>query len=424
MVRSAPAPRRSAAARARRPPARSAATATNVPPMRPASTGRAAPNANVCGNTCLDAPCNANQCLVCNQQQGTCVTTCTNPDLPNCCNGTCRECCNNNQCAPSEICLNFTCCATANVCGNVCLDAPCDTSECQQCNPNTGACVSTCTADETCCGGDCVPTASLCGSICGNVCEAPTPNCCGTECEECCNNSQCNEAGCEICSGNQCVSKCSGETPDCNGSGTCICNAVSCVGGCCNTTTGACVDYDDQTDTICGASGNCAACDTANCFHCNASDGTCDFGCSGSTPVCNGSGVCVECTQNSDCNENLCEICSGNQCVSKCSGETPDCSGSGTCICNATSCVGGCWQLDKWCVRRLRRSDGRHLRGGRRLRAVRHRQLLPLRHSRRDVRPCLHRRSDMLQRPMRDDERPLWRRLRQCLYCWSDLLRQ
>ena len=70
-------------------------------------------------------------------------------------------------------------------------------------------------------------------------------------------------------------------------------------------------------------------------------------------------GTCVQCLDNSDCDEDACEICNleTNVCEAGCSGETPDCNGSGTCVCNATSCVGGCCN-GSTCVPYAQQSDG------------------------------------------------------------------
>ena len=75
------------------------------------------------------------------------------------------------------------------------------------------------------------------------------------------------------------------------------------------------------------------------------------------TPLCNGSGTCVECIGNGDCDTAACEVCTNNVCESGCSGETPVCNGTGTCICNDTSCVGGCCN-GSTCVPYAKQSDG------------------------------------------------------------------
>ena len=68
--------------------------------------GSCCATANVCGSTCLAAPCNASQCLTCDPSSGTCVSTCTS----------------------GQICQNGTCVATCLPAG-----APCDINNFRQC---------------------------------------------------------------------------------------------------------------------------------------------------------------------------------------------------------------------------------------------------------------------------------------------------
>jgi hypothetical protein len=60
------------------------------------------PSANVCGSTCLTAPCDANQCLTCDPTSGTCASNCTSDQT--CSNGVC--------CASGKVGLSNGTCAT------------------------------------------------------------------------------------------------------------------------------------------------------------------------------------------------------------------------------------------------------------------------------------------------------------------------
>jgi hypothetical protein len=82
--------------------------------------GSCCANANVCGSTCLAAPCDSSQCLTCDTTNGTCVGC---PQGQTCVNGTCcstSQVCNGVCCASGHSCLNGSCCPNDQVCGSSC----------------------------------------------------------------------------------------------------------------------------------------------------------------------------------------------------------------------------------------------------------------------------------------------------------------
>ncbi len=105
--------------------------------------GSCCANANVCGSTCLAAPCAASQCQKCDPTTGTCVSTCTS----------------------TQTCIGGTCCDNANVCGSTCCDA------CSTCQG--GTCVSSCASGQSCCNGTC--SDCPCGKVklCNGTCATP-----------------------------------------------------------------------------------------------------------------------------------------------------------------------------------------------------------------------------------------------------------
>jgi hypothetical protein len=160
--------------------------------------GSCCANANVCGSTCLTAPCDSSQCQKCDPTSGTCV-----------------------GCPSGQTCLNGSCCANANVCGSTCLTAPCDASQCQKCDSTTGTCVSSCTSGQTCLNGQCV------NIVCTQAGGCTSPVLCPT-------NSNCicasTPEGPIVCVQNAAFSKCTKST-DCPAGQVC---AIGCQGGGCN----------------------------------------------------------------------------------------------------------------------------------------------------------------------------------------------
>ena len=64
-------------------------------------------SANVCGSTCLAAPCDSSQCLTCNPTSGTCVSTCSS-----------GQTCQNGMCVTPPVCPSGgDFCSFAVVCG-------------------------------------------------------------------------------------------------------------------------------------------------------------------------------------------------------------------------------------------------------------------------------------------------------------------
>jgi hypothetical protein len=144
------------------------------------------PHDRVCGNACLAAPCDAAQCLTCDAPAMVCRSMC--PDGQKCCNGTCIsifQCCP--ACPDGTTCLRgVECCPNDRGCGNACLAAPCDATQCLTCNAPGGVCVSSCSgATPACIGGTCrcLPTVPIspCPPSCTEV--GPCEGCCGHFCQ-------------------------------------------------------------------------------------------------------------------------------------------------------------------------------------------------------------------------------------------------
>jgi hypothetical protein len=322
-----------------------------------ATGGGAGQQCESCGSTCGSAAdtCRNRNC-VCGAGAG--AVECAAP-TGLCINGACRQCQNNNQCGPNELCCNNACtptgagpaqqCAACNTactqsnsnlcegrscrCGNnpacaggtpVCDDA---NGRCVQCLadgdcPNNGQCVANvcqvcdpadhagCAANQLCCNGACVATGGGVGescSACGNSCPQDSTSTCTNRVCRCGNNAACG-----------------GQTPFCNDApGMCTgcrndgdCNGQQCVAGACR----AC---DPSDDAGCVATGNTPVCG-AN-FQCRAcgNDGECSENPTGA--FCNSVvGRCRRCNEASDapcdlitpiCDEvdNRCEDCIGDQ---------------------------------------------------------------------------------------------------------------
>ena len=107
--------------------------------------GSCCANANVCGSTCLAAPCAASQCQKCDPTTGTCVSTCTS----------------------TQTCIGGNCCDNAHVCGSTCCDA------CSTCQG--GTCVSSCASGQSCCNGTCSDCPCGYVKLCNGTCAKPCP---------------------------------------------------------------------------------------------------------------------------------------------------------------------------------------------------------------------------------------------------------
>jgi hypothetical protein len=113
------------------------------------------------------------------------------------------------------LCSNGKCaCPPANVCGSNCLSAPCDSSQCQTCNPGSGNCVG-CPSGQTCVNGSCCRNS-------GNTCSVNGDCCSGICCDGfCCSSGQ------ECLSNGTCANPCNCAVPG----GANVCPCLSCVCG-------------------------------------------------------------------------------------------------------------------------------------------------------------------------------------------------
>jgi hypothetical protein len=101
-------------------------------------------------------------------------------------------------CGSSATCLGGSCCANANVCGTVCLSAPCNSSQCETCDSSSGTCVG-CPSGHTCQNGTCCTntygTCSGNGDCCSGTCCQGT--CCGSG-QVCLSNGSCATPNCSV----------------------------------------------------------------------------------------------------------------------------------------------------------------------------------------------------------------------------------
>jgi hypothetical protein len=151
--------------------------------------GSCCANANVCGSTCLAAPCDSSQCLKCDPTSGTCVGC---PSGQSCLNGSCcpnSQVCNGVCCPSGQSCLNGSCCPNSRVCNGVCCPPTqsCQSGQCG-CGPGqvklcNGTCATPCPQGSTCSCGDCdfdndfenfYCTSGFVGGFCTSDCDCPT----------------------------------------------------------------------------------------------------------------------------------------------------------------------------------------------------------------------------------------------------------
>ena len=353
--------------------------------------GACCPNARACGAVCLEEPCNSAQCLVCNAQSGTCVSSCNGDQK--CCGGTCiakTRCCTEGTpdvCPSGKKCCGGTCIANSACCdgacpeGKVCCDGTCYSGVCcgeqdcpsqickyrncvdHQCQytnaPNgpTQTCPSPGCCNGSCCTGTqvcyqnacCVPDGNTCQGKCGTVVnncgqEVNCGNCPGGQicvdhiCQGCQNSAQCGEG--KVCCDGQCYSGvCCGEL-DCARQ---TCKTRACAGHQCQYTN----SQNGQPGTNCSAPGKC----------CN---GDC---CTGEGQICYQDACCTPQSKETTCNGKCgyvtnncgqqvnCGDCAVKTCQNGTCGDThtcnytpvtngqpgPNCPAPGKC-CNGTTC--------------------------------------------------------------------------------------
>jgi hypothetical protein len=339
---------------------------------------------NACaGKVCAPAgtPDAGGQCVECVSS-----ATCMNPAAPICMDNACVACTNSEECAAKNK-AKPACLTSMGTCV-ACIS----TSDCQ-----SGGSLVCDTKNNTCVG--CTSSTD-----CGNA----TPICTGGACVKCATNKQCldrdiskplcsNLGGCAQCLGHSDCGTISGkpfcdpatnECKACVTSTDCVSvDAPICQGNACMKcgTHKQCADRSPATQG-CSSSGKCVGCmEKSHCSstpatpECEIASNKCvqcleDSGCSGATPLCVGNkcvactnndqcnkknpaapacvpsggkaGTCVECKDNSTCQDG--KVCNTetNQCVqcvdhTKCSGTTPLCSANQCVSCNglaATEC--------------------------------------------------------------------------------------
>ena len=197
------------------------------------------------GGTCVPCECDpacgpCEQCTEVTEGVFECVSYCAAGEV--CCDGVCKECCNDADCPEGQTCVDGTCqpacdppctgcsecvsgnCVTAcaageNCCNGVCQSAPCDcTPECDRCSDCVdGDCLSSCATGQNCCNGacqdapcpecvndaDCTPPAGAVAQCCSGVCkntqddigycrDADTGNCYSATYDDCTRANQSN----------------------------------------------------------------------------------------------------------------------------------------------------------------------------------------------------------------------------------------
>jgi hypothetical protein len=260
------------------------------------------PDAECCAGLCR-APCDASQCLTCNEDAAS--------GLPL---GTCVS-----RCGPNQMCCNGSC------------TGPCDASQCKSLNPETCQCEG-CPPNQECVRGGCVSRCGPCeerdaAGICQSTCEAGQA-CCDGQCVGPCDSTQCQRLNPETC-------QCEGCPPgqECI-NGRCLPPCAACeerdATGTCRSTCGPCKTCDPST-------GACAAVDCGSpCLYCDPGAGGClPIPCA-TCQVCDEEKGCVDV----DCGP--CATCQNNTCVSTC-GPCQVCNAQGTC---ESTCSGPCQVCD------------------------------------------------------------------------------
>ena len=127
------------------------------------------------------------------------------------------------ECPAGESCINFDCCPNNQICGGVCLDAPCSANACEVCDTQQGACVSKCSGTQTCntSNGTCEGEGVACGEK-GAECSATDPCCVGLRCQDgrCVGDTDLGER----CNRDVCKTglRCCGNTVEGPGGGVCV----------------------------------------------------------------------------------------------------------------------------------------------------------------------------------------------------------
>ncbi len=230
--------------------------------------------------------------------------------------GTCVECVASSQCGGGMSCdpANDSCVPTSS-------DASCAANS-QVYDSASGACVD-CLTNADCNGQLCDPVSRSCvDCLQPSDCPAASPGCYQGVCGQCNVSSDC--PGGEACSGGTCGctsdQACPAATPNCildGGPGVC-----GCAGN------GSCSGANEICDPSQGAAGACV-------LSCAAPGGVCLANSATGQGVCDtGSGLCVECLTNAQCTDALSPFCVAGSCA-QC-GADPDCAAAdaGTPFCS------------------------------------------------------------------------------------------
>lgn len=315
-------------------------------------------------NPCTNDACTSNSCIYSNVASG---TACTNGF---CCNGVCDTTTGNTNyhadCRTGPVCSGtsweYAIANNGNLCGGyACME--CNNGQCN--SPDS----TRCPAGQSCSAGTCV-------SSCTDECLSGQRRCSGTSKTETCGNydaDSCLEwGGLQSCQDNVCkIPTCAngvcGETNVANGMTDAGCSgSTGCTGGSCACNgAGQCTSQPTCTDECTSGqrdcSGNfarlCGNYDADPCLEWQSTD------CQATGRYCF-AGQCVQCTQNSHCNDNnacTTDSCSSNTCSNTILADGQAC-GSGFCCqgqCDLTvgnanfdsncrtaspSCVGNSWE--------------------------------------------------------------------------------